>query len=279
MKITLKNKIAGTLLASLLALSATNAQATAIRLNTGFNGNTLAANDDDSTGLINFGFTIDFFGNSRTGGYVNTNGNVTLDSPLSTFTPFALSTTNREILAPFFADVDTNAGALVTYGADTVGGRNAFGANWIDVCFFAQNCTLTNSFQLVIIDRSDITSGDFDFEFNIDDINWETGDASDGVNGLGGDSARVGWSNGSGSTFELAGSAVNGAFLNGGPSSLISNELNSDLSVGGTTMGRYFFQVRNGNVVQPPSGVPAPGALTLFGFGLIGLGLARRKRK
>ncbi|NOZ67366.1 MAG: PEP-CTERM sorting domain-containing protein [Alphaproteobacteria bacterium] len=267
------------MLASLLALSATNAQATAIRLNTGFNNNTIAAIDDGSTGLINFGFTINFFGNNRTGGYVNTNGNVTLDAGLGDFTPFPLSTTSQEILAPFFADVDTTTGAPVKYGADTVGGRNAFGANWIDVCFFPRDCRVTNSFQLVIIDRSDITSGDFDFEFNFDDINWETGNLSGGRGGLGGNSARVGWSNGSGSTFELTGSAVSGAFLNGGPSSLISNELNSNLSVDGTTMGRYFFQVRNGNVVQPPSAVPAPGALTLFGFGLIGLGLARRKRK
>lgn len=40
----------------------------------GFDGNTLAANDDDSTGLVAFGFSVNFFGVSRSGGYVNNNG-------------------------------------------------------------------------------------------------------------------------------------------------------------------------------------------------------------
>lgn len=282
MKIFKKIKIAGAALSALLVLFVANAEATAVRLNTGFTDNSLAANDDGSTGFIGFGFTIDFFGNIRNGGYVNNNGNVTLDSSLSTFTPFPIATTNREILAPFFADVDTRTGALVTYGTDTVGGQDAFGVNWLDVCFFAQDCSLKNSFQLVIIDRSDIAAGDFDFEFNIDSILWETGDASSGTDGLGGNSARVGWSNGAANTFELAGSAVNGAFLDGGPTgtSLIMNDLNSMMSVGGTTLGRYYFQVRNGAVIPPlpPVGVSEPGILILFGFGLVGLGLARRRR-
>ena len=59
----------------------------------------------------------------------DTNGNVTLDSPLSTFTPFGLTAANRQIIAPFFADVDTRdpASGVTTFGNGTFNGRNAFG--------------------------------------------------------------------------------------------------------------------------------------------------------
>jgi hypothetical protein len=60
---------------------------------------------------------------------------------------------------------------------------------------------------------------------------------------------------------------VNGAFLDGGPDSLVANSLNS------TTPGRYDFQVRNGQVI--PS-TPEPLSIGLFGVGLAVI-LAARK--
>src|SRR3954471_7454440 len=82
----------------------------------------LAANDDGSTGAVPVPFTGDFFGLEFSTVYVNNNGNVTLNGPLSTFTPFGLLSTSQPIIAPFFADVDTrNAGSdVVTYGATTL---------------------------------------------------------------------------------------------------------------------------------------------------------------
>ena len=163
----------------------------------------------------------------------------------------------------------TNGSQPVTYGTGTVDGRNAFGVNWVNVGHYSRDTDPLNSFQLVLVDRSDIGVGDFDFEFNYDTIGWETGRASGGTNGLGGNSARVGYSNGSTVNFELAGSAVNGAFLDGGPNSLIGNSLNSSID------GRYVFNVRNG-VVQPTD-VPTPAAVLP---GLIGMATAAmRKRK
>lgn len=259
-------------------ISAQAANAAAVRTGL-FNTNTLARNDDGSTGLVNLGFNVDFFGLNFNQAYVNNNGNITFDAPLSTFTPFNLTSTARQIIAPFFADVDTrNLGsAQVTYGTGTVDGRNAFGVNWVDVGYFSSAADRLNSFQLVLIERADTGAGNFDIEFNYDGIQWETGSASGGSGGLGGNSARAGFSNGTGAAgtfFELAGSAINGAFLDGGPNSLIANRFNS------TVDGRYLFTARNGTIIVDPEPTPEPATLIgLLGLGAFGITKLKRNQK
>ena len=193
-----------------LSLLAALLPAQAIRTNAGFRSASIPRNDDGSGPLVPLGFTINFFGRERAQGWVNNNGNITFDSPLATYTPFGLESTRREIVAAFFADVDTrpNGSALVTYGQDTVDGHRAFGANYIDVGYFDEHADKLNSFQIVIIERADTGPGNFDLEFNYQKIVWETGDASGGRNGFGGVPASVGWSNGSGdpgTSFEIVG--------------------------------------------------------------------------
>ncbi|MFN2511680.1 MAG: Calx-beta domain-containing protein [Pyrinomonadaceae bacterium] len=218
----------------------------AIRNLQGFNANSVGRNDDSSTGAVPLGFTINFFGTSYSSVFVNNNGNVTFDAALATFTPFPLSTTQRVIIAAFFADVDTRASgsSVVTYGNDVVNGRPAFGVNGINVGYFSSHTDKLNSFQLILIDRADTGQGNFDVEFNYNKIQWETGDASGGIGGLGGSSARVGYSNGTanpGTFAELSGSAINGAFLDSNTmTGLIHNSVNS------TANGRYVFGVRAG---------------------------------
>ena len=266
-----------TLAASAALVTTAAPTADAMSLLSGFDSNTLTRTDDGSTGAVALGFDINFFGTTFDSTFVNNNGNITFGSPLGTFTPFDLTSTGTAIIAPFFADVDTRptGSSEVTYGQGTVDGRDAFGATYENVGYFSQRTDLLNSFQVVLVDRSDVADGAFDFFFNYDQIEWETGDASGGNGGLGGSSARAGFSAGTGDlgTFlELAGSAVNGAFLDGGPNSLAESE-------------SFQFEVRNGDVnpvdpVDPvdPNVIPSPAAA---GIGLLAIagGLIRRRRR
>lgn len=239
----------------LLLASVEPSAAQAIRQLTGLTANVLNRNDDGSTPTeVPLGFTANFFGKAFNGAFVNNNGNLTFGSRLSTFTPFDLTAnTGVPIIASFFGDVDTrNYGSTVTFGVATINGHKTFGADFINVTYFGSTAgAATNSFQELLIDRSDIAPGDFDVEFNYDHIGWETGTASGGhSDGTGGNSARVGYSNGSGDQltyFEIAGSGVPGSFLDDGPQALIKH------SIGSTVPGRFIFPVRNGLLVAPPT--------------------------
>lgn len=247
-----------------------------IRKNDGFTRNVVPANDDGSSPLVPIGWTLNFFGRMRSHAYVNNNGNITFDAALPDYTPFGLKGVAREIIAPFFADVDTRSAgsSLVTFGQDTVEGRKAFGANFINVGYFNTHADKLNSFQLVLIEREDTGQGNFDIEFNYERITWETGDASGGVNGFGGTPASAGWSNGSGlegTSFELAGSLISGAFLDNGPYSLVAGRAAG--TAARAPLGRWIFRARDGILIPPlsiKSGCPLPNATAgrLFAYKL-----------
>ncbi len=310
-------------LSAILLSAAMTGVAEATNLRSGFNSNTLARNDDLSTGPVDLGFTANFFGDASTGRsiynqvYVNNNGNFTFTAPSGQFTPSALNgATSLPIIAAFLADVDTRGAASseVTYGRGTVNGRNAFGANYVNVGYFPSRTDKINDFQLVLIDRGDTGVGNFDIEFNYDRIQWETGGASGGVDGLGGTSAFIGYSNGSGTAgtnFQLCGSGVNGAFLDGAASISCSSELNisqslaltanalasgsnlsSNLFTQGQVSGFARFSARDGGVIidETPTGNPneptstsptadVPEPADILGTALAGLALIGLKRK
>ena len=208
----------------------------------GFDQQTLDRNDDGSTGLVPLPFTINFLNNSESALYVNNNGNVTFDQASYYYTPGNLASTKVKMIAPFWADVDTRSPSpgAVEYGTNNVDGHSAFGVDWVNVGYYATHANKLLSCQLVMIDRSDNAPGDFDMEFNYSQVQWEAGSASGGSNGLGGYSARAGYSDGI-TAYELSGSGVNGAFLDTNTvTGLIYNCLRSSIP------GRYVFLFRDG---------------------------------
>lgn len=240
----------------------------------GYNSSTLGHVDDGSSPPISLGFSANLWGHSYNQLWVNNNGNITFDGafddPFTSFVPTSLASSGRVIVAPFFADVDTTApqSGVVTYGTGTLGGKNAFAANYINVEPFFE-LPPKNSFQVVLIDRSDTGLGNFDIEFNYDSIAWEGGEAT-GSNelGLGGTAARVGLSDGAAlHTYELPGSGINGALL----------DTNTSTGLRYSHPG-VDFEIRGGNVVLSTP-VPEPSTFALGGTLSLLAGVVFRRRR
>jgi hypothetical protein len=250
------------------ALKAPAVEAAANAILPGFDSTSYGANDDGSypcTGSgggvpagctpspVNLPFSADFFGTTYSSVYINTNGNLTFGAPLSAYTPYPLNQNAVPIIAPFFADIDTRVGNGMTFGNGTVDGHTAFGVSWPGVGCYNQNSAVLNYFQAILIDRSDTGAGNIDVEFNYNQIQWDSGQASNGDNNcLNGTAGRVGYAAGlvdPATYYELPGSGVDGALLD---SSATSGLIHS--AIGNTQPGRYIFPFRNG---RPPVDTPA----------------------
>jgi PKD repeat protein len=231
----------------------------AVRTDAAFTTGNLGVGDDRSTTTaqsLGFLTPINFFGSEFSGLFVNNNGNVSFGARNSTFIDGGLDSIASKMIAPFYADVDTLfAGSTVRYGRGTVDGHKAFAVNWVDVDYYDSSAGHTNhnSFQLVLIDRSDLGAGNFDIEFNYDQILWESGlnQSNGNPDGLGGSSARVGFTFGDGTPgtiFEMAGSGTPGSFLDSNPlTGLTHHSFMSDVA------GRYVYQFRDGTWADAPT--------------------------
>ena len=178
-------------------------------------------NDDGSSAQIQLPFTFNMYGTEYTSVYVNNNGNITFDSPLSGYTAsgFPIST---PMVAPFWGDVDTRGS-----GSDKVWYKvtsNALYVNYPNVGYFPSAYDKVNTFQVIITDGTDPTIGiGNNVAFYYADMSWTTGSASGGTNGFGGVSATVGVNSGDGTNFfqigrfNQSGNNFNGAYdLDGG---------------------------------------------------------------
>src|SRR3954451_3540121 len=68
----------------------------------GCRANQLEPNDDGSSDPVTLGFTAHMFDSAFNRVYVNNNGNITVDAPLSKFTPFDFRETGSPSISPFF---------------------------------------------------------------------------------------------------------------------------------------------------------------------------------
>lgn len=204
-------------------------------------GSALPVNDDGSSVVdmsAVFEDGLNFFGEQYDASLinVNTNGNITFNGPLSTYTPSGISAGTFAMIAPFWADVDTRAGEPIYVDVDAT--NDVVTITWENVGFYSHHADPNNSFQLQLFDRG---GGDFDIVFRYEDINWSAGTASGGdpETGLGGTPARAGFSAGNGADFfELPQSGIESAIT----------DLENTTGNTGVT-GLWVFEVREGAIV------------------------------
>ncbi len=228
----------------------------------------LSPNDDGSSALIDlssaFPAGLHFFSSTYTSAYVNTNGNITFNGPVPTYTPAAFPIAAQPMIAPYWGDVDIrnvggvcmgSAGITCTVCTPCMNptengvwwylepGRAVI--TWDRVGYYGCHNDHRMSFQLVLTTAGCGAAGDFDVEFRYHQCEWETGDASGGVGGFGGTEAQAGFDAGNLTDFvAIAGSLAPG----------IASALCTGSNVGDT--GVWRFQIRGGSVICPDAGMP-----------------------
>lgn len=237
-------------------------------------------------GAIDFGnpltFSLNVFGTSYDSYFINENGSISFGGAFGGRPGNAdPAAAGIPVFAPFFADVDST---LSPFGGSIAHGffpeLNAIAITWSGVGPLGSiDSGQRQSFQIVIFDISDVTgnAGDFRLEFNYaggsDGMIWETGDEDGGSNGVGGNSARVGFWDGLGLGYEIGGSGINGALLGfdclGNPTALDCND--------------YFYEFRGGTPFDldgtPLVDTPEPGIAMLLIAGLGAIRWSRRRLK
>lgn len=255
-------RLSRALAAASLALGAI-APTHAVDLISGFGGprdfgtEFLFRNDDSSTNEIALPFTVNFFGQEYGSFYLNNNGNITFGAELGTYTPepFPLSASGGElpripIIAPYWADVDTRADPGDNSNLAWVHSPNAntVVVTWDSVGYFSEHNDKRNDFQLVLRNRPETGAGNFDIDFRYRKLQWTTGDASSGTNGLGGTPAQAGFD---------AGDGIHFLMLPGSRTETVLDLVNTS-NVASDTPGLWTFAVRNGAL---PDGATASNPL------------------
>jgi Nidogen-like len=161
-------------------------------------------NDDDFSFQIPLPFSFNLYGNVYNSVFINNNGNLSFDAGYCTFTSTGFPVGGFPMVAPFWADVDTRdaASGVVYYRLEPT----RLTVIWDHVGYFSGHSDKNNTFEVIISNGTDPLLGiGNNVCFCYDDMQWTTGDASNGVNGFGGTPATVGVNKGDGATFALIG--------------------------------------------------------------------------
>ncbi|MDQ1244620.1 MAG: hypothetical protein QG565_960, partial [Campylobacterota bacterium] len=157
----------------------------------------------------------------------------------------------------FWADVDTRDSSYSSTISDgfitpTVGGTsmgsnltwydidtttNTFTVTWDDVGYYYYNTDKLNAFQLQLVSTG---NGNFNIVYRYEDINWTTGDASGGTDGLGGTVARAGFSAGDGVNYYEF-------YFSGDQNFMLG--LEDNILAGSSEAGVWRYSVNGGSVI------------------------------
>lgn len=201
-------------------------------------------NDDGSSSQLNLPFAINFFGQTHNNFWINNNGNLTFNASVGQYTPTPFPASSNPMIAPFWGDVDTRCS---TCGSVFVSSPNAdtVVVTWNNVGYYSAHSNKLNDFQAILRNRAGtlengaaLPTGDFDIEFRYNTLQWTTGDASGGSNGLGGTPAQAGFD---------AGDHVNFFTLPGSRTSAVLNLANTSNIAGGPG-GLWTFAIRSGGL-------------------------------
>ncbi len=186
------------------------------------------------------GFTVNFFGTSTNSLFVSPLGYVSTSSGIYWENIDYVANNTLPLIAGFKTLLDPGGGTPTRYGTGIIEGKKALIVDFNNTASIF-NSSGTSNFQLNIIDRSDISPGDFDAEFNYQSINYSS------FNGTG---AFIGFASGLGDNhaWKLPGSNENGKFINSGTTPII-NYRNTETDR--ALKSRIIIESRNGRCITP----------------------------
>merc|ERR1719486_474894 len=230
------------------------------------NGDTMGARRDDTAeGPITLRNDVPYFGNHYNNVYFSSNGVISFNQGISSFTSQAFPLSGKTMFSPFWSDFNTaiegtwsyrqlragddltRASAIVNFELDAYSdfvGTDGVVVTYSGVAHYGRSSDSDrkNDMQAILVHDNNHSF----VIINYGDIEWTTGTASNGdsCDGLGGTPAQVGFNDGNGRYFSMPGSQTN-------------DIQNVDDWSNCKTRGRLIFKI-DGEEVQAATPAPVP---------------------